>query len=82
MSSRSSLGKDCMELYALVAVAIITIALLHKKFTRDKPQLDPMDLDDMLDCAPLQPPSPMSIDSSSDGFPNGDELVVVPDYIK
>ena len=63
-----------MELYALVAVALITIALLHKKLTRKAQKLDPMDLDDMLDCSPLQPPSPMSTDS--------DELVVDPNYIK
>ena len=63
-----------MELYALVAAALITIALLHKKLTRKAQKLDPMDLDDMLDCSPLQPPSPMSTDS--------DELVVDPNYIK
>ena len=74
MSSSSSLGKDNMELYALVAAALITIALLHKKLTRKAQKLDPMDLDDMLDCSPLQPPSPMSTDS--------DELVVDPNYIK
>ena len=75
MSSSSSLGKGDMELYTLVAVAIITIALLHKKLTRKAPKLDPMDLDDMMDCTPIQqPPSPMSTDS--------DELVVDPNYIK
>ena len=63
-----------MELYALVAVALITIALLHKKLTRKAQKLDTMDLDDMLDCSPLHPPSPMSTDS--------DELVVGPNYIK
>ena len=74
MSSSSSLGKHAMEVYALVAVAIISIALLHRKLTQKTPELDPMDLDDMLDCEPLQPPSPMSTDS--------DELVVDPNYIK
>ena len=63
-----------MELYALVAVALITIALLQKKLTLKAQKLDPMDLDDMLDCSPLQPPSPMSTDS--------DDLVVDPNYIK
>ena len=63
-----------MEVYALVAVAIITIALLHRKFTQKTPELDPIVVDDILDCAPMQPPSPMSTDS--------DELVVDPNYIK
>ena len=72
MSSSSSLGKQDMELYALIAVAIITYAFFRKKPQEIATPLDLMDLDDVVDCP--QPPSPMSTDSEL--------LLVDPNYIK
>ena len=71
MSSCKQLGKH-MELYALIGIALIAVTLIHKKLTVKpcEPVVEvcpqPMDIDeDILECTPLQPPSPMSTSSSS-----------------
>ena len=79
-----------MELYALIGLAVITVVLYKKLTRVERPPSpiikpfnpvrvpngipDPMELDEVLQCSPLKPPTPMSTSS--------DDFVLDPDYIK
>ena len=72
MISWMHFGKD-MELYALIALALIVVVFVHKKI-KSKPSPMEIDTAELLKCEPMLPPSPMSVSS--------DDFVIDSTYIK